>query len=257
MLFQKLHKIAVQYWNVLLFAALAAMWGSGFVAIKVGLAYYPPVLYASLRNGLAAVLMFGYAVLVTDRFWPRGWREWLAIVASGVLIIGASQGFLFFGQQSTTSGIAAIITGMTPILTTGFARTVPPVNHLNRRELLGLVVAFGGIVLIARPSLSQFDGGMSGEPILFLGASCFALGSVITQRVTASLPAETQQAWAMGIGATLIYIASVTLGESVMSVQWTGMGIGALVYLIVIPSGLGFLCYFKILDHFDSTALSS
>jgi drug/metabolite transporter (DMT)-like permease len=125
-------------------------------------------------------------------------------------------------------------------------------SRLTRREVVGLVVAFGGIVLIASPSPSQFGGGMSGEPILLLGAGCFALGSVITQRVTAPLPAETQQAWAMGIGALLIYIASVTLGESVMSVRWTGEALGALSYLILVPSGLGFLCYFKILDRFDS-----
>lgn len=250
---QKFHKMGAQYRNVLLFVGIAAMWGSGFVAIKAGLAYYPPVLYASLRNGLAAVVVFGYAALVTDRFRPVGWREWLAVGASGSLIVGASQGFLFFGQQATTSGVAAIITGATPILTTGFARVIPPATHLHRRELVGLAVAFAGIVLIAGPSPSQFGGRTGGTPILLLGAGCFALGSVITQRVSASLPAETQQAWAMGIGALLIYTASVTLGESVMAVRWTGEAIGTLVYLIVVPSGLGFLCYFKLLDRFDST----
>lgn len=251
--YHELRKRGAQFRNVLLFVGLAAIWGSGFVAIEAGLAYYPPVLYASLRNGFAAVLMVGYAVLVTDQFRPHGWREWLAVGASGSLIIGAYQALLFFGQQATTSGVAAIITGITPILTIGFARVVPPMKRLNRRELVGLVVAFAGIILIVRPSPSQFGGGMDGEPILLLGAGCFALGSVITQRVTAPLPAETQQAWAMGIGALLIYIASVMLGESVVSVSWTGEAIGALLYLILVPSGLGFLCYFKILDRFSST----
>ncbi len=124
MFWKTFHGMSAQYWNAILFVGLAAMWGSGFVAIETGLAYYPPVLYAALRNGLAAVPMFGYAVLVTDRLRPHGWREWLAVGASGALIIGGSQGFLFFGQQATTSAIAAIITGMVPILTIGFARIV-------------------------------------------------------------------------------------------------------------------------------------
>ncbi len=118
--------------------------------------------------------------------------------------------------------------------------------------MVGLGIGFGGIVLVARPSLSQLSGGAGGESVVFLGAFCFALGSVITQRVTTSLPIETHQAWAMGIGALLIHISSLTLGESVAAVQWTSEAIGALFYLVIVPSGLGFLCYFKILDRFGS-----
>lgn len=243
----------MQYRTIILFVGLAAMWGSGFVAIKAGLQYYPPALYASLRNGFAAVLMCGYALLVSNRIRPDGWREWLAVIASGVLVIGASQGFLFFGQQSTTSGVAAIITGTIPVLTAAFARVTPPVEYLARRDLIGLFIGLSGIAIIANPSLDQISSGVGGKWLVLLGASCFAFGSTITQRATLSLPAETHQAWAMGIGALLISFTSVTLGESLASVQWTSEAIGALFYLVAVPSGLGFLLYFRILERLGPT----
>ncbi len=45
-----------RYRNLALFLLLAAVWGSAFVAIKAGLAYFPPVLFAAIRYDIAAVL---------------------------------------------------------------------------------------------------------------------------------------------------------------------------------------------------------
>lgn len=253
MFWQAFRRMSAQYRTTILFVGLAAAWGSGFVAIKAGLPYYPPMLYASLRNGLAAILMCGYAFLVSNRLRPYGWREWLAVIASGVLVIGASQGLLFFGQQATTSGVAAVITGTIPILTAGFARVAPPVEYLGCRDLLGLLVGLVGIGIIAQPSPEQLSGAIGGKWLVLLGASCFAFGSTIVQRASVSLPAETQQAWAMSIGALLISLTSVTLGESLVSVRWTNEAIGALFYLVVVPSGLGFLLYFRILERLGPT----
>jgi probable blue pigment (indigoidine) exporter len=253
MMYEKIRTISAQYRNVVLFIGLAMMWGSGFVAIKVGLVYYPPALYAALRNGFAAVCIFGYAAVVADRIRPYGWKEWIVTGMSGVFIIGGSQGLLFLGQQTTTSGVAAVITGMVPILTAGFARVIPPQKYLDRRELVGLIVALAGIALVAGFPLESGSKGSSGKLLIFLGASSFALGSVATQRLTVSLPVETYQAWALGIGAVLIHGISLWLGESATSIQWTPEAIVALLYLIMVPSVLGFLFYFKILDRFSST----
>lgn len=243
--------------NTVLYLSVAAVWGSGFVAIEVGLAYFPPGLYATLRNGVAAAFMFGYVFFANGRVQPDGREEWLAVIISGILIVGGSQGFLFLGQQGTKSGVAAIITGTIPLLTASFSRVVPPVDYLTSRRLVGLLVGFVGVVLVVQPSLDQFSGGIGGKSLVLLGAGCFAIGSVVTQRLTDSLPVGTQQAWAMAIGALSIALASLSLGESPASVQWTGEALGALFYLIAIPSSLGFLLYFKLLNKYDSTKATS
>ena len=60
-----------RYRNVALFLALAAIWGSAFMAIKAGLAYFPPVLFAAIRYDVAGVLMLAYAVWAVEDPVPR------------------------------------------------------------------------------------------------------------------------------------------------------------------------------------------
>ena len=62
--------------NAVLFVALAAVWGSAFVAIKAGLAYIPPVLFAALRYDVAGVLMLAYAAVSVEQWRPRTAGQW-------------------------------------------------------------------------------------------------------------------------------------------------------------------------------------
>ncbi|MFC6726044.1 EamA family transporter, partial [Halobium palmae] len=58
-----------------LFALLALFWGTSFVAIEVGLEFFPPVLFAALRYGGAGVVVLAYALATTDRPLPRTRRD--------------------------------------------------------------------------------------------------------------------------------------------------------------------------------------
>lgn len=241
-----------RYRNLALFVALAAMWGSSFVGIKAGLAYFPAVLFAAFRYDIAAVLLFAYAIGTTDRVWPRGMAEWIDVAVSGALIIGAFQALLFLGEQFTTSAVAAILVSTSPILVTGFSRLLLPDERLSLLGLVGLAVGFVGVGIVTRPDpAALLAGDVIGELLIVASAACFAFGSVLTQVVEddVSLGVESREAWAMGIGAVLMHAASSGLGESVGAIQWTTSGLTALVYLAVIPSAVGYLVYFDLLDR--------
>ncbi len=85
--------------------------------------------------------------------------------------------------------------------------------------------------------------------LVFLAAAAFALGSVLTRRVEAELPIETMEAWSMLLGAALMHVASLAIGESVAAVRWEPRGLFALAYLVVVASALGFLIYFDLLER--------
>lgn len=228
------------------------MWGSSFVGIKAGLAYFPAVLFAAFRYDLAAVLLFVYAIATTDRIRPRGVAEWIDVAVSGALIIGAFQALLFLGEQFTTSAAAAILVSTSPILVSGFSHLLLPTERLSLFGLSGLVVGFVGVAVITRPDPSTLlAGSFLGELLIVAAAVCFAFGSVLTRVVEAdvSLGVESREAWAMSIGAVLMHIASAGLGESFAAIQWTASGLTALVYLAVIPSAVGYLVYFDLLDR--------
>lgn len=240
----------MRFRNAGLFVVLSVAWGSAFTAIKAGLAFFPPVLFAAFRYDLAGALMLGYAVYATDRWRPRGQNEWLLVGTGGALLIAAYHAFLFVGEQGTTSAAAAVVVSLSPILTTGFARAFLPDERLTPLGILGLLVGFVGVGILSNPDPNNLlDARTVSMFLVFLAAASFALGSVLTRRIDASLPNETMEAWSMLLGAILMHGVSAGLGESVAAVRWTPTAIVALLYLVVIASAFGFLIYFDLLNR--------
>jgi len=243
-------KEPMRFRNAILFTALAVAWGSAFTAIKTGLEFFPPVLFAAFRYDIAGVLMLGYAVYATDRWIPRSRNEWVLVGIGGAFMIAAYHAFLFIGEQGTTSAAAAIIVSLSPILTTGFARAFLPGERLTGIGIVGLLIGFIGVGILSSPDPNNLlDTRTVSMFLVFLAAASFALGSVLTRRVDGELPIETMEAWSMLIGALLMHGASMALAESVSDVQWTGEAILSLFYLVLVASALGFLIYFDLLKR--------
>ena len=240
----------MRFRNAVLFVALTIAWGSAFTAIKAGLEFFPPVLFAALRYDVAGALMFGYAAVATDRWRPRRRNEWVLVAIGGVLMIAAYHAFLFVGERGTTSAAAAIVVSLSPILTTGFARALLPDERLTVLGVVGLLVGFLGVVVLSAPDPSDLVNARTVSlALIFLAAASFALGSVLTRRFDDDLPIETMEAWSMVIGAIVLHGASVGIGESLATVQLTTDALLALAYLSLVASAAGFLIYFDLLER--------
>jgi drug/metabolite transporter (DMT)-like permease len=240
----------MRFRNALLFLALATAWGSAFTAIKAGLEFFPPVLFAAFRYDLAGLLVLGYAAYATDRWRPRERGEWLLVAVGGALLIAAYHAFLFVGEQGTTSAAAAVVVSLSPVLTTGFARVLLPDERLAVPGLVGLALGFAGVGVLSAPDPANLlDARTVSLFLVLLAAASFALGSVLTRRIDAELPVETMEAWSMLLGAVLMHAASLAIGESPAAVAWTREAVLALGYLVVVASALGFLVYFDLLER--------
>jgi drug/metabolite transporter (DMT)-like permease len=238
------------YRDAVLFLALAAVWGSAFPAIKAGLnAGFEPVLFAAVRYDVAGVVMLAYAARVSDRWLPRTRADWTTVGIAAVLMIAAYHAFLFVGEQQTTSAVAAVVVSLSPVLTTGFARAFLPSERLSVAGLAGLALGLVGVVVLSNPDPSNLLGGNTVGVLLVLAAStCFALGSVLTQRVDDDLSIETMEAWSMLLGAGLMHVVSVAAGEPQVVPRNTE-ALFAIAYLSLAASAAGFLVYFELLDR--------
>ncbi|ELZ57679.1 hypothetical protein C467_06482 [Halorubrum hochstenium ATCC 700873] len=238
--------------NLALFLLLAAAWGSAFVAINAGLAYFPPVLFAAFRFDVAGVVMLAYAAYAVDDPVPRGRDGWLEVVSGAVFIIAAYHAFLFVGESdpAVTSAVAAVIVSLSPLLTTVFARAFLPAERLTAVGALGLGIGLVGAVVLANPDPANLTGGGTVSKLLVLAAAAsFALGSVLSRASDADIAIETMEAWSMLLGAGLTHLLAFGLGESVADAAWTTESLLALGYLSVVASGIGFLIYFDLLDR--------
>ena len=244
--------------TLLLFLALATVWGSAFVAISAGLKHLPPVLFAALRYDVAGVVMLAYAVYAVEDPIPRGRRQWATVAAGGSLLIAAYHTFLFVGQQHTTAAAAAVLVSLSPILTTGFARLLVPADALSPVGVLGVAIGLAGVVVVSGPDPSDpLSTDVLARVLVFLAAVSFALGAVLTRRIDADLRIETMEAWSMLAGAGIMHVVSLRLGESVDRAALSHPeALGALAYLALAASAFGFLLYFDLLERLGAVEIN-
>ncbi|WP_200530714.1 EamA family transporter [Halorubrum sp. LN27] len=239
-----------RYRDVVLFFALATLWGGSFVAIEVGLDYYPPVLYAAYRFDVAALALVSYVLLTESGPLPRTRGDLAAIGFSGGLSVAANNSLLFVGQQYTTSGIASITYSLVPIATAAVAALWIGGSDLDARGALGVVLAFVGVGLVAQPDPANLAGGVTiGVGLISVGVLAVAVGSVGLRTVETSFSSIALTGWAMLFGALLIHGLSLGVGESQQLPSAELPAVGALLFLGVLSSAVAYTIYFTLLDR--------
>ena len=246
------------YRNGALFFLLSFLWGTAFMAIKAGLAYIPPVLFAGFRYDIAGVIMLGYVAYATDNWRPRSRADWATVAVGSVLIIALYNAFLFIGQQRVTSGVAAILVALNPILATGFSRVFLPDELLSSIGVVGLLLGIVGVGLVARPNPTNLlTNDFVASEFVLLAAVCVALGSVLVQRTDSTISTEGMVAWSNALGAVILHLISAGLpSESVSSVTISIEALSAILYLAVFASAIGYFIYFDLLDRLGAIEIN-
>ncbi|MFC7202937.1 DMT family transporter [Haloferax namakaokahaiae] len=241
----------------LMFVALAAMWGTSFVAIEVGLEFFPTLTYAALRYELAGLVMLGYALFSTDRWYPKRRDELLMTAIGAVFIIAAYHALLYLGQNYVPGAIASIIISLSPILTAAFASAILSTRSLGKTGIAGLVAGFAGVVVVANPDAGILGSSQAmGIALIFLGAASFSLGSVLTRPLRTDLPVQSIQAWTMFGGGLILHVAGLARGESMAAIHWVPEAVAAFLYLTLVSGAVAFLLYFELLDRVGPTELN-
>jgi drug/metabolite transporter (DMT)-like permease len=234
-----------------LFVAASVLLGGTFVAAKAGLAYFPPLLFVALRFDVAAAVLLGYVLFTTARsdLLPRTTGDLVAILATGVLVIGLTNALLFVGQQYVSSGVAAIIFSLNPILTPVFAMLFLSNERLSGRGAVGMVVGLLGVALVVGLDPANLLGGDAlWKGVVFAGAVTGALGTVLIRAADTTLDSTVRTAWALPVSAVVTHGLSVAAGESTSAITWAPTAVVALVYVGVFAGALAYIAYFGLLD---------
>jgi drug/metabolite transporter (DMT)-like permease len=190
------------------FAAMCLLWGSTFLAIRIGNESVSPLWAATLRLVIASILNAAVALLTHAR-WPRG-ADFRGIALFGFLNVGINMGLLYWGERTVPSGIAATFYATTPLSTALFA-SLMGVHALERSKIFAAVVGLAGVALIFSGELKL---GAPAPALLavFAAATIASLAGVVLKRVP---PHSTFVVNAIGttIGAAVCFLGSLALGE--------------------------------------------
>jgi probable blue pigment (indigoidine) exporter len=229
--------------SIALFVLITLLFGTAFPAVKTGLAFIPPLLFAASRSYLAAALLLLYVGATTEYWRPRSRRDVTAVLSAGLLLVGGT-GIGFIAQQFITAGVAAIIFSLAPIITAVLAWPLLPAERLAGRDYAGVLLGFVGIAVVIRPDpASLLDPELLGKLLFFGGVVVVELGAVLVRRSRAEMPIPALTGWAMLLGGTVHVLFAVALGESVASIDPTPLAAAMVVYLGVFHGVFGLVAY--------------
>ena len=233
--------------EIVLLGATSLVWGAAYVFIREGLLFgASPLAFASARYLLSAV---GFAALAVVRkeAWPS--RRSLAISASvgGVLIIGLYGGFLYWGEQFTTGGYAAVLASTAPLLTVAAGFFLLASERLGAAGLTGMAVGFVGAAVLVFPQLTGTHALGSWEgPVFVLAAMvCTAVGTVVLRRIGRGPQGLWQIGTQFAVAGLLLGAAAAVVPASRSLPMTTGV-LEMLALLVVFSSLVGYFSYFAL-----------
>lgn len=225
-------------------------WGGTYLAGRFALESIPPMVVSSARFLIAGILL--YAVECLRGLDRAGWREWRGAAISGTLMLGLANGGLLWAQQYIPSGIAAIILGMTPMWMVLIHWIWQRSSRPNFMVILGLLLGFTGITLLAQDAAMGQGGNYFFGACLVMGSAFFwALGSICSKMSVQPKRPLQWVAMQMLCGGTLLFIAALLAGQFQRFdiAQLTTKSLGGILYLIFCGSFLGYASYIWLLNN--------
>src|SRR5713226_7101650 len=232
------------------FAAVYVVWGSTYLAIRIGIESFPPLILAVLRH--ITVGLFLYPILRRKTVIRHTAANWRTAVVTGALLLFVGNGGVSWAEQTVPSGIAALLVATVSLwlvivdwLRPGGVKPAP-------RVAMGLLMGFAGLALLVGPA--HLGGSERVDPrgaaVLVVASLAWACGSLYSKH--GGMPSSAMLGVAMQslAGGAILLIAGLFAGEfrglhlgAISMRSWLALG-----YLIVFGSGIGFSAYIYILQ---------
>ncbi len=247
-------------WKVLLaFSIIYFVWGSTFLAIRVGVQHVPPFLFAALRFIVAGAALFG---------WMRGTgtpspsaREWRSVSLLALLIFVCDYGLLFWAEKRVPSGVAAVMLATIPAFMALAEILILRTQRLTPRLGLAMLIGLAGVMVLVSRTVSFGDAPIDpvGACALIMAAVSWAISSALSKKLQLPSSKAISSGAQMLAGGLMLMVVSATVGElRGFQIQAVPIRIWlALLYLIVAGSIIGFTAYVWLIHHESPTKVGT
>jgi drug/metabolite transporter (DMT)-like permease len=247
-------------WKVVsAFAIIYFVWGSTYLAIRIGVREVPPFLLAAIRFLVAGLVLYGWMIARGEPS-PSG-RQWMSAFLLALLIFVLDYGLLFWAERRVPSGMAAVMLATIPVFMALSEIILLRTQRLTFRLALALLIGIGGVAALMSRSLR-----FGGEPIDRAGAVALIVASMswsVASALTRKLPLPPSKVMSSGAqmlaGGVLLALTAAALGEwrdfhpwAVSRAAWL-----SLLYLIVAGSIIAFTAYVWLIHNESPTKVGT
>jgi drug/metabolite transporter (DMT)-like permease len=247
-------------WQTLVaFAMIYFVWGSTYLAIRIGVAEVPPFLFAAMRFLAAGVVLYLWTLAQGEKS-PSS-REWISALLLAFLIFVLDYGLLFWAERRVPSGVAAVMLATIPafmaLAEIVFLRT----QRLTGRLAAALLTGLAGVAVLVSKSMNVGGPAIdrSGALALIVAAISWSIAAAISRKLPLPASKVMSSGAQMFAGGVLLALTAAMLGEfrdfhpfSVSRGAWF-----ALLYLIVAGSIGAFTAYVWLIHHESPTKVGT
>ena len=244
---------------ILAFGLVYLFWGSTYLAIDIAVQSIPPALMCGVRLSIAGVVMLAVCAATGRRIWYSARQIALASVVGVLLLMGGNL-TLSWAELSVPSGLAALIIAITPLWFLVLDSLLLGHHNISWRGKVGLALGIVGLFVLFWPELHSSSPMGRRElwaSISLLGGSfSWALGSVLSKRWQSGMDIFSATAWQVTAAGAANFLFAFAV-EDFSHVLWTARGVGAVMYLIVCGSWIGYTAYIWLLKHVPTSKVST
>jgi drug/metabolite transporter (DMT)-like permease len=238
---------------IIVWLVLAMIWGSTWLFIKLGLEDLPPFTFAGIRFVIAAIILL-IIILIRRRPLPRSGRDWALIAGTGILAFAINYGLLFWGEQRTSSGLAAILQTIIPVFGLILAHLHLPEERITWPKFIGVVLGIGGVAIIFSNQM-ELGGAAAfqGSVAIVVGAFGAAYSNILVKARGGHLDYAVLAAGQMICGLVPLLTVGLIFEGNPLKLRWTPLALLSLFYLAVVGSAIAFLLYYWLVRHMEVT----
>jgi len=218
----------------------------------------PPALMCAVRFTIAGVVMLAVCALTGRKILYSPKQLALAAIVGLLLLMGGNL-TLSYAELSVSSGLAALIIAITPLWFLVLDTLLLGDHHISPRGKAGLVLGIVGLFVLVWPELKSGTIGhreLWASISLIFGSFTWALGSVLSKRWQSGMDVFSATGWQVTAAGAGNFIFALFNGD-LSRVTWTARGLGAVAYLVVCGSWIGYTAYIWLLEHVPTSKVST
>lgn len=237
-------------------AITSIVWGTTWVASKMGISHMPAFELASIRQFLGGSLYVGFFLIKGEKLPTK--KQFLWLLGMSILMFVSSNGIATYGLQFITSGLAALIAALYPLSVVLIERYYYKAIEITPKTLIGLSLGLLGIGFIFYKDSLTIHGShyILGVVLSFLAMITWSIGSIIISRTTVKINAYNSIGWQMLISAFIMAFITILSGDYVPLNQIPAISWGVIFYMVIGGSVFAFISFIYSMKHLKSSIAS-